>query len=310
MKPDAILTADLHLTDKTPVCRTDDYLAAQRKKLGYLRSFQIDYNCPVLDAGDVLDYWKAPPLLLWHAITELPCSFYTIPGNHDLPEHSVSQYHKSALAVLNEIDERLNEIDDIKVLINDFSYKGISTIHGIPYGQYEHGLGSCALEKPTASNARKILLIHEMVWKDDPPWPGAEGYSAKEVLKNNPGWDLIVSGHHHASFTEEYEGRLLVNPGSMLRMSANQIDHKPRFYLYYADNNTVEPVYYPIEEDVIDRSHLDEADEKKERVQAYIERMDWGWDAGLSFRDNLEEHFKQNKTPKKVRELIWEQIEE
>ena len=34
---DAILISDLHLTDKTPVARTDNYIEAQRRKLEFLK---------------------------------------------------------------------------------------------------------------------------------------------------------------------------------------------------------------------------------------------------------------------------------
>ena len=62
---DAILTADIHLTDKTPVSRTDDYIQAQERKLKFLAGLsQENDNCLILCAGDVFDHWKASPFML------------------------------------------------------------------------------------------------------------------------------------------------------------------------------------------------------------------------------------------------------
>ena len=92
-------------------------------------------------------------------------------------------------------------------------------------------------------------------------------------------------------------------------MSADMLDYKPRCYLYYASQNKVEPVYYPIDQGVISTEHLDVVKDRDSRIAAYIEHMDKQWDKGLSFKANLEAFFKQNKTPKLVKELIWHHLE-
>src|SRR6056297_1107627 len=297
-KADAILTADIHLSDATPVSRTDDYQEAQRKKLAFLCELQAKHDCPVLDAGDIFNHWKASPWLLSQAYQWLPDNMITIPGNHDLPEHSMKQYSKSSLFFLDTI-ERITAL-------NGFTPVGELFIVGLPYNHYKKDM-----DLDTSYPAgRYILIIHEMVWpRNNPPWPGAEGYSAQQVLKDNPEFNLILCGHNHTAFTEEYQGRLLVNPGSMMRISADKANYKPRCYLYYADTNTVEPMYYPIESDVHDTSHLDQVKDRDKRLSAYIERMNMEWEAGLNFQGNLEAFFQKNKTPAKVKELIWSQME-
>jgi hypothetical protein len=156
-----------------------------------------------------------------------------------------------------------------------------------------------------------ILLIHELVFPDKRPgnW-GKEGYTATEILERYGDlFDLIVSGDNHQSFVVNKGGYLLVNPGSMMRITTDQKDFKPRCYLYYANSNTVEPVYFPIEENVHDISHIKHKNERDERIIAYIERMRGGWEVGLSFKKNLEAFFSENKTPRKVREIIWQALE-
>ena len=111
------------------------------------------------------------------------------------------------------------------------------------------------------------------------------------------------------SFVVEGESCLLVNPGSMMRIRADQADFRPRCFLYYAETNKVIPVEFPIDEGVHNREHLDRKKEHDERTAAYIERMVSNWKGGLSFKENLQAFFEANKIPRKVRELIWQHLE-
>ncbi len=288
---DAILTADIHLTETTPISRTDNYVEAQDRKLAFLKQLETQYDCPVIDAGDIFDYWKASPWLIARAYKNLPSEIYTIPGNHDLPEHSMQQYEKSALHVL-EVALAIRRLSKTPYDRRDF------TIAGFAYGE--------KLEDVNAD----IVVIHDLVYEGNPPWPNAVGYQPKDLFKIFTKPRLILTGHYHmALVAKSKDGRLVVNPGSMMRMTIVQKDYKPRCYLYNFDDNEVEPVYFPIEEEVFDDRHIVEPKEKEERLSAFIEKLNMEWDLRLSFRANLETFFKKNKVNKKVEELIWQSLE-
>ena len=288
---DAILTADIHLTETTPISRTDNYIEAQDRKLAFLKQLESQYDCPVIDAGDIFDYWKASPWLIARAYKNLPSEIYTIPGNHDLPEHSMQQYEKSALHVL-EVALAIRRLSKTPYDRHDF------TIAGFAYGE--------KLEDVNAD----IVVIHDLVYEGNPPWPNAVGYQPKDLFKIFTKPRLILTGHYHmALVAKSKDGRLVVNPGSMMRMTIVQKDYKPRCYLYNFDDNEVEPVYFPIEEEVFDDRHIVEPKEKEERLSAFIEKLNMEWDLRLSFRANLETFFKKNKVNKKVEELIWQSLE-
>jgi len=288
---DAILTADIHLTETTPISRTDNYVEAQDRKLAFLKQLETQYDCPVIDAGDIFDYWKASPWLIARAYKNLPSEIYTIPGNHDLPEHSMQQYEKSALHVL-EVALAIRRLSKTPYDRRDF------TIAGFAYGE--------KLEDVNAD----IVVIHDLVYEGNPPWPNAVGYQPKDLFKIFTKPRLILTGHYHmALVAKSKDGRLVVNPGSMMRMTIVQKDYKPRCYLYNFDDNEVEPVYFPIEEEVFDDRHIVEPKEKEERLSAFIEKLNMEWDLRLSFKANLEAFFKENKINKKVEELIWQSLE-
>jgi predicted phosphodiesterase len=156
---------------------------------------------------------------------------------------------------------------------------------------------------------RTYFVWHQMVYQGKLPWPGCTDPMAAKLLRKYPQYDLIVTGDNHKPFVEEYEGRILVNVGSMMRTTADQIDYKPAVWLWYAETNTVEKVYLPIEENVISREHLEIKEQRDNRMNAFIEKMDDSWDAGLSFEQNLEAYKKTNKVKKSVMSIIYQSLD-
>ena len=118
-----------------------------------------------------------------------------------------------------------------------------------------------------------------------------------------------MTGDNHKSFVQEYEDRLLVNPGSLMRMDADQIEHKPRVYLWYSETNTVEVVYIPIKDNVISRKHLDVVEQRNKRIDAYVSRLNNKWEVTMSFEKNLEVFEKENNVDKSVMDIIYRSLE-
>ena len=297
---DAILTADIHLRDTTPVCRTDDYWLAQWGKIRFLRELQNAHHCPILDAGDLMDTWKASAYLLNHAIQKLPGHIITIPGNHEMPSHNMALLEKSGLAVLQSAGK-------VTILDPDHSITNIGigediTVVGFGYGQPIRSF------TPSISSRRTVLLVHDMFYASpgtvNPYAPG--GIASKLIDKMKV--DLVVSGHNHQPFVLNNGKSLWVNPGSLMRMDADQIDYKPRVYLWFADDNTIEEVPVPIQTGVISCEHLDKKEEKDQRMEAFVRRMRDDYDISLSYERNLESHFKANNTRKPVQDIIMEEL--
>ena len=279
-KPDVILTGDWHLREDLPICRTDDYWEAQWKKVSFIKDLQKEYGCLVIHSGDLFNHWKPSPYLLSKTIEHLPDQFCTIYGNHDLPQHNVDMAYKNGISTL------------------EFAGK-LTVLSSCHWGHTP-----VALSDPSGS----MLVWHVMVYQGKKPWPGCVDPSARSLLRKYP-WKLVLTGHNHKPFVEEYEGRLLVNPGSITRMDADQIDHKPRVYLWYADDNTVQPVYLPIESGVITREHITRTEERNDRIDAFISKLDTEWEASISFEENLERFAKSNNVRQSVMDIIIKAIE-
>ncbi|MFA5152430.1 MAG: metallophosphoesterase [Clostridia bacterium] len=295
--PSAILCSDIHLREReaNPVCRLDSYWDAQWKKLDFISELQQEYDCPVLCGGDLFDKWKPSPELLSKTMEHLPDDFMSIYGQHDLPQHNFELRHKSGIFTL-EMARDLNTLGYFE------NHKNVKfQVYGCNWKE----------SPPTEvdSRVKNILVWHIGTYQGKEPYPGCSDPKAGTLLRKYPQYDLILTGDNHKPFVEEFEGRLLVNPGSMMRMDADQIDHKPRVYLWYAETNTVEPVYLPIEKNVISREHLTIQTEKENRMEAFISQIDTNWEITLNFEDNLVEYEKVNKTRKPIMDIIFKALE-
>jgi hypothetical protein len=92
-------------------------------------------------------------------------------------------------------------------------------------------------------------------------------------------------------------------------MSADQIDHKPCVYLWYAKENKVEKVYYPIEQGVISREHIDVKEKREGRIAAFVNRLKGNVEIGLSFEKNMEQYLLTNKeVHPKTKDIIQETL--
>ena len=299
---DAIICSDLHLTEQTPVCRTDDYIEAQKTKYIFISDLQQKYQCPVLCAGDIFDHWKPSPWLISFALKYLPDNLIAIPGQHDLPQHNLDLIEKSGFNALREAG-KINE-----VIMNLVNYPPLKTffLQQVPFGEniYTDEIAKC-----TYPYEKAVLMLHQLTWQKE-PWPGAppEG-NARKLLKENPDFDLIITGDNHQAFTEEYKGRLLVNPGSIMRSTAKQIDFQPRVYLWNAESNTIQIEYLPIEKSVVSREHLEMQEERTNRLDSFIEVLQSEeFEIGVSFEENIKHVLKSTKISKSVKDKVLEAV--
>lgn len=282
----------MHLREDTPTCFTGDWHQEQWKAVDRIRHLQQEYKCPVVHAGDLFDHWKPSPGLISQALWFLPECFYTIYGQHDLPQHSWELRNKSGLHTLEVAGK-------------------IYVLPGCHYGEKPEQLLEKYLSTQSIINFehdRSILVWHHMTYLTS-PFPGASEGMAEGILRKYPMFDLIVTGDNHQAFTIEYQGRRLVNPGNMTRQDAKQIDFEPRVWLWYADTNDVEPVYLPYQDGVISSEHLISQEQKNERVNAFITSLDGNWEISTSFDENLKEFMNINQVRSSVKEIVYKSFE-
>jgi len=295
--PTTILTSDWHLREDTPICRTDNYWNAQWKKVDFISALQKRYDCPVIHAGDLFDKWKPSPYLLTETILHIPNKFFTVYGQHDLPGHNLDLVHKCGINVLEAAN---------KLIVLDWISPIIEYAVGCHWGRFPHPIDH---EFARNINDKKVLIWHKMNYQGKKPWPTCTDPMAASLLRKYKQFDLIVTGDNHKSFSEEYNGRWLVNPGSLMRMEADEINHKPCVFLWYAKDNSIQQVFIPIVPNVITRDHLEQQKQRDLRISAFVSKLDGDWQTSMSFEENLEEFFKVNNTRESIKQIIYKSLE-
>lgn len=283
--PNAIFCADFHLRDSSPACREEDeFMSSQWTKLKFISDLQKQYDCPVYHSGDLFDYWKPSLSLLSQTIECLPNKFYTCYGNHDLPQHSLELAHKCGIYLLHKA--------------------GKLNIVGTHWNQ-----------KPKAPTIqignRNILLWHVMTFQGAVPFPGCMDSPAMGLLRKFPEYDLIVTGHNHKSFVEEYKNQILLNAGCLTRQESDQSEFIPQIWLYYAKDNYVKPVTLPYKKNVVKRpENIIAIEEREQRINAFISKLNTKWESSIDFEKNMETFLSENKTPDLIIKRVYEAIEQ
>lgn len=285
-KVHAILVGDIHLQDSQPVCRTDVFSETQIKKLNWLTGLQEKYQCPILQAGDLFDYWKTSPNLLSTTLEHLPNNMYTIYGNHDLPQHQMDLKHKCGLYTLEKAGK----------------------INIMPTGHWEQAPDGSSFEIKVNSNLTRYILVWHVMAFETKEGDWQSGFSARGILRKY-GHDLVLTGHNHKPFTFTFKDKLLVNAGSFFRLEASQINYKPAVYLYFGETNTIEPVYVPIDLNAITREHLELKQERDNRILAFTSSFENDWQATVSFEQNLLRFLSTNNTRKSVKTIIQQALD-
>jgi predicted phosphodiesterase len=283
IKPDFIITADLHLRETKPICRTDDFFITQLDKLDFLKALQREYDIPIYCSGDILDSWNISPSFISSLIDFMP-KITTVWGNHDLPYHNLKNKEKSALWTLY----KAGKVDFFKD------------------GHWNQDLNDCS---GIEINDRKILFTHIMTWKNKKPFPQCNDLSTKNLLLKYDDFDCIVTGHNHQQFKDELDDRILINPGSFTIQSIAEL-HKPAVWLYYSETNTVKSIYLPFDESNITEIHKIKKENKENRLNAFIEKIGNDWEINLDFKKTISNIINKQNIDKRVEEIIMEGMED
>jgi hypothetical protein len=287
----AILCSDIHLQHRPPAVRAaEDWYDAMRRPLLELKALQKKYDCPVICAGDVLTHWthpQSPPELINFAIQHLP-KMHAIPGQHDLPHHSLKEIRRSAFWTLVEAS----------VIVPAWSVCRASSqliVHGFPWGA---SFDKCRRENLPGMH---IAAVHKYVWIEGcGKFPGApEDGHANEVRKNLRGYDLIVSGDNHMPFSF---GKIW-NCGSLMRRTVSEKQHKPRVGLLH-DSGKVESHYLMTEHDVF----IEQEEEQMNISSEFVEELKTLVSDSIDFEGAVRKCAQTARQP--VRDIMLEALGE
>ena len=297
------IIGDLHARMNRPARRTD--VSYQETLFGKLQwCLEFCYNNKIkylLQPGDFFDSFNINPTLMHDMISMLRefkelsnVTIVTIHGQHDLRYHQ-KNYNATPLGIMKAAEA-------VIVLSHGEQYWTAS----------DHFIHGCNWEEEPLTPSRKgtsTLLIHKMLI-DKPLWPGQDATYGDRFLFNNP-YDLIVSGDNHKKFMCELNNRFLINPGSVMRSSIDQINHTPTLFVYYSVKKSIEEHLIPCKpiEEVMDLSGAGAEKEHDRELREFVDKLrDDVEIAGLDYLTNLSEYIKAQGIPSNVTNLIDEAI--
>jgi len=234
-----LCVGDLHITDKKPARRVDEnYLQTVINKFQFILKAESKDSCVcVLQPGDFFDSASVSEKTKVNVISETKGScIFTVFGQHDQRYHSSKSTDNTSMAVLLTANSKY-----VTLLTKKPLQMGIDlNLYGCSWGE----------DVPEIKNKEhfNILVIHK-TFLEAPGSDNFAGTPTKTFLKEYP-FDLVVAGDNHKTFVVKYKDRILINAGSMMRTSRNQIDHKPCVFVFDTDTRTFEKIYIPIEKEV------------------------------------------------------------
>lgn len=267
-----IHTADWHLRADLPRCRTDaDWLNTQRMVIRQIVSLSNQHKAPIAIVGDLFHTSRVPDEVVSMLIQEALLArfgMYVISGNHDLPYHAWENVQRSSFGIIWTLAEAGN------TSFHPLWELGNAGNWGMPIrGAYDS----------------TIQFLHRLVFKatKDLP-PNVEACTAMDLLEEFPDHKWILTGDMHKSFHFKYGDRHVVNPGCITRQAADFKDYQPVVALI--DTDTEDVLFLPLEEDalVVDDAYLRAAEERDERIQAFVETIQTTGAVSLDYLANVE----------------------
>lgn len=295
----AILCSDIHLSSRAPIARSAEkcWFAAMERQLKQLRNLKDKYECPVVCAGDIFDRWNSTPELINFALDKLP-EMYAVPGQHDLPEHSMDEVHRSAYwtlvqsGLIQHLDNGRRELGDL-------------ALYGYGWGQKIEPV----LKRDRDDKQIKLAVVHRYCWyKKGTCYPGApEEGKAVNLKKELKGYDAAVFGDNHITWF--WEDEAFLNPGSFFRRRIDEVRHQPVVGLLYKGGYIVPCELDCSEDKFIDVDEGTKLIEKGLDLTELVDDLKSLGNGTLDFVETLFQYMDKNGISKSVRKLITKSME-
>lgn len=225
---------DIHLADRAPGRRRDNYRETILGKLRFARDLTMTVRGACICGGDVF-HRKAPSQnshMLVEATTNILKGFpgeciYGVVGNHDFSEDSISTLPKQPLGVLIAADA-YKSITDPTVFKNNYGTVKVMVL-GFDYKDTETTLQALEAKKElidSYENHYKVAVIHQV------GRPGEDGdfFGEKTIGYNSLtkyGFDAVLWGHDHSYVEPKQVGKTIhLHYGSLSRasLSTDEVD--------------------------------------------------------------------------------------
>lgn len=297
-----IFSTDGHLSASKPIARKEetdiDYIDTQIQKRKQMYEYAIGNHIDLMiDGGDFFNAWnpKDLPTLLNKLLPLMTQYAYSVSinvniGNHDVKYHNLEFINDSALGILQNM--ALLDIPDLLAL-GDV--------------QFDFFHYSTKLESRESMSKRNIAVIHENIFEKSVP-PYMSGFTAEELVKELPGYDLYLCGHNHQQFVAKVGNATIINGGSIMRLNTKQINYNPAFWEIDVTNDNIEvrKIPFAIKPDMIGTDHL-----KKNKIEAFVQSTEQFEQVdSFDFQKDVEREIEIQKPKKAVEKKVLNSLQD
>jgi len=224
---------DAHLRSQSdrPKWRVDDHYVSQFEELKEIRDLAVSHSIDlIISGGDTIHHPDVSHALVGDIINwckTLPCSFYSVVGNHCCFAYRTEDLRSSGLGVLFE-SGMVGRLDELIFEKEKIVIRGIHAFLNSKQGNYVFD------EK--WKDYYKIIVTHNYISKDPQIF---DHYLTKDVITNA---DLVLSGHLHQGFYDKPGNTQFINSSSISRWAINE-QHQPQVLIL----DTVSGIFTPIQ---------------------------------------------------------------
>jgi DNA repair exonuclease SbcCD nuclease subunit len=292
----ALFVGDLHLKEKAPASRTDEWLKAMAEKLNFISKISREHNATIIQVGDLFDSAKNSNLFLSYVLTYLPY-MTVVPGNHDLPGNTMNNFERSPLNILLKANS---------IAIGTHttcSTIGNVKIHYFPYGDVNFEEKDKYSVFPDHNN---IAVLHHPIYSGQVPFYHKNyAVNVNQIRKYFPEFDWVVAGDIHSPFVNTRKKPYVLNCGSVLRLTSVQKEYKPAIWLMNLDTLEVKKIEIPVQENVMSEDSEKIENKKSESLAAFVEHFRPDKENGfLQYEEYIEKYLKENKVQPAVKKAI------
>jgi DNA repair exonuclease SbcCD nuclease subunit len=220
-----LFATDIHFRATKPISRLDkDFFSTILGKIQEIKEMAEHVDL-VLLGGDIFDRPDCPHSVVIkvnRAFSNFPCPVYSVIGNHDIFGYEGQTVDATALGSLFEMGQ----------------VKRLDALHPAPgiaiYGM--HAFDKEVWQVPP-SQGTKILVSHKLI--TTVTIPNCKTFMASDIAKMTNA-DIVLSGDIHFPHVVTENDKLLVNPGSLSRLSIDDRDRQPQIAIITIDGGEID----------------------------------------------------------------------